>query len=146
MKKSLFSLFLFLVVSVTNLAHAGGTVVSAPGSVFYKMPSGEIVTREATLLLPARGEGEVKLQYADTEVVAASFSSRKENGRTIFYVLFRDPPGAPAGTEMVFMGTYTRGSNLAVYYGDMFTRGAGFTDPHQGWSYRGGFRFETVIP
>jgi hypothetical protein len=114
--------------------------VTAPGKVFY-VKDGAIVQREASLVVPSRGEGKVILKTQSMELEAAQFSSRQENGRTIFYVLFRNIPMAPAGTEMAFKGTYVRGSNLAVYYGDIFKRAAGHSDPHSGWDYSGGFRF-----
>jgi hypothetical protein len=127
-----------LLLSFGNGALASS--VTAPGKVFY-VKDGAIVQREASLEVPSRGQGQVILKTASIDLVASSFSSRKENGRTIFYVLFKDVPMAPAGTEMAFKGTYVRGSNLAVYYGDIFKRGPGNSDPHSGWEYSGGFRF-----
>lgn len=117
--------------------------VEAPGKVFYKMPSGEIVERKVSLQVPARGEGKVVLKWASGELPAESFSTRKENGRTIFYVRFTNVPHAPTGTVMVFKGTYSRGSNLALYYGDIFVRGS--EHPEREWNYIGGFEFKAEI-
>jgi hypothetical protein len=141
---------LFLVIGVfllsftSGFAHANAQVIAAPGGVFYKL-NGAIVERDATLLLPARGQGDITLQYTDGALVTDTFSYRQENGRTVFYVVFKNIAEAP-GMEMAFMGTYIRGSNLAVYYGDIYTRAAGFTDPHEGWNHAGGFKFSTQIP
>jgi len=117
--------------------------VEAPGKVFYKKPSGEIVQREMTLVVPSRGEGQVVLKWDSGSLAANSFSSRQENGRTIFYVLFQNVPFAPAGTEMAFKGTYSRGTNMALYYGDLFSRVIGAEDTS--WTYVGGFDFRAQI-
>lgn len=101
-------------------AKAFSTTLDAPGKVFYKMPNGEIVTREATLEVPARGQGDVRLKGSHTEITARRFFSRSHNQRTIFYVIFDEYPGQQQGDVAVYRGTYSRGSNMAIYYGDVF--------------------------
>jgi hypothetical protein len=99
---------------------AAAQSVDAPGNIFYQMPSGEIVTRDATLRVPARGIGNVELIASGGSFVAERFFSREANGRTVFYVVFADYPGASEDDRAVYRGTYVRGSNLALYYGDVF--------------------------
>ena len=94
--------------------------IDAPGQVFYKMPNGEIVKRAATLQVPSRGQGQVVLKGAQSNLVAERFFSKKKNGRTIFYVVFDKFPGKKADQRAVYRGTYARGSNMALYYGDVF--------------------------
>ncbi len=105
------------------LTFASATVVAqsieAPGRVFYKMPNGEIVKREVALKIPARGQGDVVL-IGQQELVADKFFNKEIAGRTVFYVVFTDFPGAESGQKSVFRGTYTRGTNKAIYYGDVF--------------------------
>lgn len=115
--------------------------VEAIGRVFYKMPSGEIVDRDVTLVVPFRGQGQVKLLYSRGEAVADSFSTLKENDRTIFLVKFSRVPYAPPGTEMEFKGTYTRGTNKALYYGDIFASG----EANRNLVYTGGFFFKADV-
>jgi hypothetical protein len=142
MKILLKTLALTFSLLLSSAAMAAGSV-EATGKVFYKKPSGEIVQREMSLEVPSRGQGQVVLKWESGSLVADSFSSRQESGRTIFYVLFRNVPFAPAGTEMAFKGTYSRGTNVALYYGDLFSRLSG-TD-NAAWNYVGGFDFRAPI-
>lgn len=96
--------------------------VEVPGKVFYKMPAGELVQREVSLDVPARGQGKVILKSAHHSLESHAFKTKKVNGRTIFSVLFLNPPGAPANTAMVLTGTYLRGSNYVAYYGDVYSK------------------------
>lgn len=98
-----------------------GSVV-AGGAVFYKMPAGELVTREVTLEVPARGQGNVILRGDSLEMIAHGFKTVRSHGRSVFYVVFLDPPGAPANTAVVYRGSYIRGAGKAVYWGDVFTK------------------------
>ena len=100
-----------LLVSAPLLAES----VTAPGKVFYKMPGGEIVKRNVSLSVPARGQGDVTLTAGDFELTADRFFTRRSAGRSIFYVVFKDIPQAPEGTTAVYKGTYTRGSNNVPY-------------------------------
>ena len=93
--------------------------IEAPGKVFYKMPNNEIVKREVSLRIPARGQGDVVL-VGNEELVADRFFSKEIAGRTVFYVVFSGFPGAEEGQTSVFRGTYIRGSNKALYYGNVY--------------------------
>jgi hypothetical protein len=106
--------------------------VTAKGAVFYKMPAGELVKREASLEVPARGQGDVILRSGDLELKAHGFKTVRKLGRSIFYVVFLNPPGAPANTAAVYRGTYLRGSNAAKYWGDVFSKVLSDNDLTQG--------------
>lgn len=114
----------FLAVAGTQ-AIAGAPTdssVVAPGGVFYKMPSGEMVLRDASLEVPARGEGKVILRSGLIEMTAHGFKTIHSHGRAVFYVVFLNPPGAPENTAVLYRGSYLRGSNAANYWGDVFIR------------------------
>ena len=83
------------------------------------MPNNEIVKRDVSLRIPARGQGDVVL-VGQNELVADRFFSKEVAGRTVFYVVFSGFPGATEGQKSVFRGTYLRGSNKAIYYGNVY--------------------------
>lgn len=103
------------------LAHAANAA-EVPGKVFYKMPNGELVQREVKLDVPPRGQGKVIFKSAHHSLESHAFKTKKSHGRTIFSVLFLDPPGAPEHTAMVLTGTYMRGTNYVAYYGDIYSK------------------------
>lgn len=115
MKLILMSLFLWAATGYSSVS------VDAPGKIFYKTGDNSIVQREAVLQVPARGEGKVYLKSGRISVEAQRFFSRQLGGRTIFYVIFDQYPGQQNNDLAVYRGTYTRGSNMALYYGDVFT-------------------------
>ncbi len=94
--------------------------VEALGEVFYKMPAGNIVKREITLVVPMQGKGDVSLKTSTQEIKASKFWTEHAHGKTIFYVAVENPPGAPENTIALFKGSYLRGTNVAVYYGDVY--------------------------
>lgn len=138
-----------------------------PGKVIYKMPSGELVRRDVTLDVPPRGEGKVIWKTANYRVESHAFKTKKHLGKTIFSVLFLDVPGAPEGTAMALVGTYLRGSNEVIYYGDVYGKHMdesptsqdqadrlldevlGQTsfqhDDNKDWHFAGGFKFGKVL-
>lgn len=102
---------------------ATGTTATADGKVYYKMPTTqEIVKRSVQMKVPAHGKGDLFLVAGDVEIKADSFFHKEHNGRVLFYVIFKNPPHSPANTIKVFRGTYVRGTNLAVYDGEVFAR------------------------
>ena len=129
--------------------------IEAPGKVFYKMSDGQIVWRDAVLTVPARGEGDVVLKSGGVDTTAHAFTTRTLNSRTIFYVVFLDSPGAPEGTATVFKGTYSRGTNVALYYADFFSKPVTSSaiggslipeeSPESDWTYEGGFWFKAPV-
>ncbi|MEY4632497.1 MAG: hypothetical protein RIQ81_2617 [Pseudomonadota bacterium] len=110
-----------LSLAMPALADSAGSVTAA-GGVFYKMPSGELVKRDVTLEVPARGQGDVILRGANLELKAHGFKTVRKQGRSVFYVVFLNPPGAPENTAAVYRGSYLRGSNAAKYWGDVFSK------------------------
>lgn len=142
-------LFILLFLSIKSFA------VEAPGKVFYLIPQrNEIVKREMTIRVPSRGEGEVALiTSSGKEIKTKKYWTRKKLGRTIFYAYFkglRNPTdrNSPA-TSMLFRGSYIRGSNMAVYYGDIYLGGLGLKDEQikkmKFFRHAGGFAFKSEI-
>ena len=100
----------------TSYSFASG--VTAPGKVFYKTENGELVKRQMSLFVPERGEGNVVLSSENHTFETDQFFTVESKGRTVFYLIFPDPNHE--NHKKVFRGTYLRGSNAAVYYGDMY--------------------------
>ena len=117
------------------------------------------------LEVPARGEGDVilKSQNSGFELIAKKFFTRKAKGKTTFYVVFdglKRPGSNGPETTMVLKGAYLRGSNMALYYGDIYKRKGtpseiinqkgffegDFLNKRKGFSYLGGFYFKSEIP
>jgi hypothetical protein len=119
---SLSSLSMALPESEMAPPSPAATTVEAPGQFFYKMPSGEIVRRDTILVVPMKGQGEVSFKTATKNVKAKQFWTEHNAGRTIFYVAIENPPGAPENTSMILEGSYIRGTNLALYYGDVYQK------------------------
>ncbi|MFK7822518.1 MAG: hypothetical protein AB8G05_00050 [Oligoflexales bacterium] len=114
------ALTFFIMMLISLNAYSEGSI-DAPGKVFYKLPDQSIVKRDVVLSVPSRGEGKVFLKQGRIHVEAEKFFSREINGRTVFYVIFDQYPGQSSEDEsLVYRGTYTRGTNLALYYGDVF--------------------------
>ena len=116
----------------------------ATGGVTYKHPNGALVNRDCRLWVPARGQGEVKLSCSGTEIATTDFNVEVKESRKIFTVNFQNVPGAPEGTQAQYRGTYLRGSNRAIYYGDIFTKLTG--SENTDWQYTGGFMFFANVP
>jgi hypothetical protein len=129
--------------------------VTAPGAVFYIDAAGELVKRDVTLTVPVQGQGEVSLSSAKWSASTTRFLTTKYHGRTVFYVVFDDV--GPKHKSLLLRGTYLRGSNLAAYWGDMYTghcpegvslescapaQGAG---GHRHWDHVGGFHFKAPV-
>jgi hypothetical protein len=147
----------FALFTLATSAHA----VEVPGKVIYKMPSNALVTRDVRLDVPPRGQGKVIWKSAHSQMESHAFKTKKLNGRTIFSVLFLDPPGAPDHTAMVITGSYLRGTNEVIYYGDIYAKhyegGHGdiatllddaeqsLEDDGSGWAYAGGFKFGKTL-
>lgn len=132
--------------------------VEVGGRFIYKMPAGELVLRDATLDVPPRGQGKVVLKYSLGSIESDKFRHKTVNNRTVFQVLFMNPPGAPANSAMVLSGTYMRGTNGVIYFGDVY--GKVLSDDsdhlktlqafdalaahHEGWNHAGGFEFNNL--
>jgi hypothetical protein len=144
MNKLLFSITtLTFVLGGFSLAYARENGATAKGYVSYVHPEGQIVDRECEMWVPAMGQGAVKLTCQNFAIESTEFTSRTENGRRVFSVVFKDVPGAPAGAKALYEGTYMRGSNKAYYYGDVYAQSAGDSDDV--WNFAGGFMFSSSI-
>lgn len=164
------TLFRAIALSAIGTFFIGSIALAAevPGKVFYKMPSGEMVKREVKLDVPARGQGKVIFKTTNHNLESHAFKTKKAHGRTIFSVLFLDPPGAPEHTAMVLTGTYMRGTNYVVYYGDIYSKtydgdkqslqgeqmlddvlaahdDATSTASQDDWKFSGGFKFSMPL-
>ena len=145
MKTKLLGAICSLFLSSVATGNAAG--VWADGYVTYKHPNGKLVNRECAMFVPAMGIGEVKLKCGDFSTSTTEFSTRQVNGQSIFSVLFRDMNGAPAGTVARYQGSYLRGSNQAIYYGDVFSSSDSQAklEGEGSWTYAGGFMFSKKI-
>jgi hypothetical protein len=131
----------------SQIALADTAGIWADGVVTYPHPNGKLVNRECQLFVPARGQGDVTLKCGKWSATTSEFKTKHESGKTVFSVIFHDVPGAPAGTSALYSGAYLRGSNRALYYGDVFS-GTGNTlsvESMDGWNYTGGFMFAKDI-
>lgn len=95
-------------------------MVEAPGHVFYKDKEGALVKREVTLSVPPRGEGELVLSADGWRASTTHFFSQEVAGRIVFTAVFIKPFGEHSQSSLVINGSYVRGTNMAVYWGDMF--------------------------
>lgn len=163
--KNLSHRFVLIVLSVMSWSFAA-SAVEVPGQVFYKMPTGDLVFRDVTLDVPPMGRGKVIFKSEHYNIESHGFKTIKSHGKITFAVVFLNPPGAPANTAMALVGSYIRGSNHVMYFGDVYAKQyeAGATsedmakllegafdastsrednsqDEHP-WTFAGGFRFE----
>lgn len=147
----------YLIAALFIITH-GQTAFSAEadGAVYYKL-DGEIVNRELSLTVPSKGEGSVTLQGGDISLSTEDFFSFEKKGATVFYAVFhgRDSDGHFGGT-MVLRGKYLRGSNMAVWSGDIYTSEEELPYNVEAsmvkdscdegkFSYTGGFFFHSII-
>ena len=141
-----------LTLSITGFAHSEGSHVEAEGKFLFKNDEGAIAFAPAKLLLPPRGEGDLKLIFKDHEPITASrFFSRHRAGRVVFVVVI---PASDHSPKYAMVGTYTRGTNLAVYYGDAFAMESHDEEIEQDnvdallthAKYAGGFFFKSEVP
>jgi len=129
---------IMLTLLVSPLAFAA----PVDGKIFYSLPNGEIVKRIVTLDVPARGQGEVILSGDNFEWRTTNFKTIKKNGKTKFVAIFKTEFMQLKST-VVLTGSYVKGTNLIMYYGDMYKKkGHNFVDENlSGFTYSGGFRF-----
>jgi len=136
----------FSMTFATQAALANSSGIWADGVVTYPHPSGHLVNRECQLWVPAMGQGEVTLKCGEWSMSSAEFSTQRHHGKVTFSVIFRNVPGAPEGTAALYSGPYMRGSNRAIYYGDVSSgSGESLTFESPEWNYVGGFMFKKEI-
>jgi apolipoprotein D and lipocalin family protein len=128
-------------------AMGSGNGVWADGYVSYIHPNGNLVDRECSIFVPARGQGEVALRCGSLLMTSDEFATERSNGQTIFTTIIRNVQGAPEGAVAKYRGSYMRGSNKAVYYGDVFSTmdPAATLSSDTNWQYAGGFMFAAAV-
>lgn len=118
--------------------------VEAEGKIVYKK-EGALVERMMALSVPARGEGDIVLRDGEgSEWVASKRWSHEAFNQVTFNVVFPKPEGELLGmrSKLWFSGTYLRGDNKAVYYGNIYK----VPEVYDGESgYVGGFYFEAPV-
>lgn len=108
---SLFSSFTYL---YANDHHN----VIAKGRILLKNQKNKIIPIKAKLSLPPRGKGPLFLLLRDHKPIKAlNYFVERKNGRSIFYIVF---PYKTDDEHAIMRGTYTRGTNLALYTGEIF--------------------------
>ncbi len=155
---------ILITMAMSGLWVAGNAYsVEVKGAVTYKMPQGELVSRNVSLDVPPMGQGKVKWISNGKVSESHSFKTKKFNNRVVFEVLFLNPEGAPPNTAMAISGSYLRGTNGVIYYGDVYGRSinedgnfddsiesfnvsdASFEmDANRKWMHAGGFMFTTL--
>ena len=149
---------------ILMLSIGSASALEIPGKVFYSIKrTGDVVSRDMVLDLPARGEGDIVLRSASRNfsmTAKKSFTKRKRGQKTFYMVYIMKAPDSVGGQKsaMIFKGTYLRGKNLATYYGDMYSKKINDDqeveelegleekeDCLEGYEFKGGFSFEIEI-
>ena len=126
------------------LAFASTNTIAAPvdGQIFYKLPSGDVATRDVVLEVPSRGQGEVILSGSNFEWRTKAFKTIQVKGQTLFIAAFK-AEFMNFKSTIIFKGTYLQGSNKLVYYGDFYKKKghSELSEDLVGFDYEGGFNF-----
>lgn len=147
-------LLCFTFSSIASAAEVAGKIV-------FKDKSGKLTTVDAKIDVPPRGEGKVVLTAGGYRAESDQFRTRKENGRVIFEVVFSSFAALESNRAFAMTGSYQRGSNGVIYYGDVYAHqlngfdSLSFNDwlfelddlsaNHSGnWNYAAGFMFTTL--
>lgn len=135
--KNLIASFLLLTSSIVFAAP-----VPVDGKIVYKLPSGELVERMVTLDVPARGQGEVVLSGKNFEWRTKNFKSITVAGKEAFVAAFKTEH-ENRKSVVVLSGTYLKGSNKILYYGDVYKKSGHslFGGSLLGFKYIGAFKF-----
>lgn len=107
------------------------------GTITYKLPSGDLVSRDVILNVPSRGQGEVVLSGKSFEWKSKKFKSYTIAGQTIFAVAFTEKFRGIESTTLL-KGTYLKGKNQIIYIGDVYKAKA----KNKKFKHSGVFRFE----
>jgi hypothetical protein len=119
---------------------------SVGGKIFYEIPgANRVAVRDVSLDVPPRGQGELVLRGKGFEWRSDKFWTVKNDGQTIFYVAFQTEFEEHKAT-ILFRGTYLKGSNLILYYGDFYKKpGHDFVNRDiSDFKYKGGFKFDYI--
>ena len=134
--------FLFSLVSLSLLSFSA-LAADVEGSITYKIPSGELVSRDITLNVPSMGQGEVVLYGKNFEWKTKDFFSYKKLGKNVFVAAFQTEFMNFKST-IVFKGTYMQGTNEIVYTGDFYKKDGHdviVTRDLEGFEHQGVFTF-----
>lgn len=112
----------FLIITSSFIFAYENKAVETPGKIFFKDQDNMIQKKSVTLFVPPMGQGDLWLSCDEHgDLNAERFFSKKKSGRVVFYIIFPNPHDLEnAESKLVFKGTYTRGTNAALYYGDFF--------------------------
>lgn len=116
------------------------------GTLTYKLPNGELATRDVTLTVPSMGQGDVVLSGNNFEWTTTEFSSYEKNGKTVFKAVFRTEFMNFKST-IVFKGAYLQGTNEIIYAGSFYKKnGHNFNVEKNldGFEHQGVFRFQYI--
>lgn len=120
--------YIFLMLTLLSF-NAFATDVD--GSLTYKLPNGDLVSRDVVFNVPARGQGEVVLSGKSFEWKSKKFKSFTVGGKTTFVVIF-DAEFRGMKSQTMLKGTYLKGKNKIIYTGDMFKTKKGKKFKHAG--------------
>ena len=91
------------------------------GTMTYKLPSGELATRDVTIDVPAKGQGEVSLNGKSFTWKTKKFGSFTRKNQTTFWSAFKSEYNNKKFTYL-FVGTYLKGSNKLIYAGNYYKK------------------------
>jgi|GEM_PF-2931562 len=138
----------FLAFIALSLSASFAFATPVDGTLFYKLPSGDIANRDVTLEVPARGQGEVVLSGQNFEWNTTDFWSKKtDQGTVMFYAVFR-PEFMDKKSTIVLKGTYVNGNGRVLYYGNFYKRDGheAFDKDFSDFKFGGGFMFDYTAP
>ncbi len=116
--------------------------VEIEGNILYKLPNGDLVQRDVLMSVPPRGEGIVTLSGNGFSWSTEDFGSYETNDKIVFWALFEND-FMGRDSKILFRGSYMRGNNLIVYYGDMY-KVNNDEESEEDFRYIGGFKFQFV--
>lgn len=127
------------------------------GKMFYKDETNKISKSDVSLYYDSEGDGGIRINCEKHgEMLAEAIIVKRSAGRPVVYLVFPNPKsseieGKEEHTKLVLKGTYLKGENMAIYYGDFFEVSGHheFTGDELGghsWNYLGGFGFKNVTP
>lgn len=130
---------LFIVISSLSFT---AFAVPVEGNLTYKLPTGELVYRAVTLDVPKKGQGEVTLTGVNFEWKSKLFKSFTSKDQQFFTVAFQNE-FMNKKTTVVLKGTYLKGTDRIIYYGDMYKIGGHvpLVESLLGYKYIGAFNF-----
>ena len=134
---------LIIVLSLFFSLSAFSQNVEVEGKIFYKYPDGDLVKRDVTLSVPPRGQGEVILKGNGFEWATTDFGSYEKHGKQVFYAKFNVEWNGKE-SDVILRGSYLRGNNMIVYYGDVYKAKDKSKDHKKDLTYTGGFSFKYI--